>query len=258
MTGCLTPMTVAARLRERLVAARAGGEPEDAVATDGLPLPPARLRVLVDGHARPEGFLRDSQAAATAIGAALAEAGTRIEDAAPVLDFGCGCGRVARRWAALGLDLHGCDYNPELVAWCRENLPFMEARVNALEPPTPYADDRFGLVYAISVLTHLTEPLAERWVEELTRILRPGGLLLVTTHGDGYRDALGDRERSRYDAGSPVVRRASAEGLNACAAYHPPRHVRDRLFAGLEPVAFVAGGTVPDFVQDVHVARLPG
>ena len=256
MTTRATPLAAVARLRERFIAARAS-EP-DGPAPDGLPLPPARLRVLVDGHARPEGFLADSESAATAIRRALADAGTTIEEQGAVLDFGCGCGRVARRWAGLGLELHGCDYNPELVAWCRDNLPFMEARVNTLEPPVPYDDERFDLVYAISVLTHLTEPLARRWVAEWTRILRPGGLLLVTTHGDGYRDALNDRERRRYDAGEPVIRRSRVEGLNLCATYHPPRYAAQTLLAPLEPVAFLPGGSVPGILQDAHVARRPG
>lgn len=47
--GVLPPLV---RLRERWIAARAGDRPTSG---DGLPLPPARLRVLVDGHADPDG-----------------------------------------------------------------------------------------------------------------------------------------------------------------------------------------------------------
>ncbi len=244
------PLAAVARLKERLTA-RTAPEPDDP-APGGVPLPPARLRVLVDGHGSPEGFLADSRDGAEAITGALAAAGTRLEDSGPVLDFGCGCGRIARNWAGLGLELHGCDYNPQLVAWCQENLGFMTATANDLEPPTPYDDGRFGLVYAISILTHLTEPLAERWMAEFARIVRPGGLLLVTTHGDRFRHALGGRALERYDAGEMVVKRGSVPGLNACAAYHPPRYVSERLMRGFEVVAHVDAGRFP---QDVYVAR---
>ena len=217
------------RLHERIIAARAR-EPTDP-APDGLPLPPARLRVLVDGHGDPEGFLSDSAATANAIRRALAQAGVEPGGLGSVLDFGCGCGRTARHWPDMGWDLHGCDYNPELVAWCREALPFMEVRANKLEPPTAFPAERFDLVYAISILTHLSERLAQRWVTEWARVLKPGALLLVTTHGDFYRSSLNQKKRQRYDAGEIVVSKARLEGLNACAAHHPPASC-DRAPAG--------------------------
>jgi SAM-dependent methyltransferase len=239
-----------ARLRERIVAWRGWeleGEPPD-----GLPVPPARLRVLVAGTGDPDRFLQLSEEAGAQIRSALDEA--RVPLAGTVLDFGCGCGRLARQWADAGLDLHGCDYNPELVAWCRENLPFMQARVNRLEPPSPYDADSFDLIYAISILTHLTEPVAHAWMREWARILKPGGALLFTTHGDAYRHELGKKARPRYDAGDMVVRKARIEGLNACVANHPHRYVADRLLDGFELRAFRPGPS-DTFLQDIYVAR---
>jgi SAM-dependent methyltransferase len=233
-----------------VIAARAP-EPQSE-APDGLPIPPARLRVLVDGHGDPDGFLRDSRAGADVIRYALADAGRSLSGS--VLDFGCGCGRTTRNWAALGLDLHGCDYNPRLVEWCRENLPFMEATVNGLEPPAPYEHSTFDVVYAISILTHLTEELAARWVSEWRRILRPGGVLVVTTIGDSYREQLSAAGRERYDAGEAVVKAPRVEGLNACVAHHPQSYVVDELLADFDVLAFVPGGTVPSFQQDAYVA----
>ena len=247
--GLLPPLI---RLRERWIARRA---PERPTSDDGLPIPPARLRVLVDGHADPDGFLEDSAAGAAMIREGVAAAGVAMDDLGAILDFGCGCGRTARHWARLsGPEVHGCDYNPELVAWCVENLPFMSVRTNELEPPAPYEDESFDLVYAISILTHMTEPLARAWIADLRRIVRPGGLLLVTTLGDGYRDRLTPGELERYDRGQPVVQRAGVEGTNMCAAYYPAEYVRGRLLDGFETVGDLAG---VEFPQDVHVARKP-
>jgi SAM-dependent methyltransferase len=248
--GALAPL---ARLRERWIAARSPDGPP--VGPDGLPMPPARLRVLVDGHANPDGFIEDSRIGAEMIRATLARAGVQLDELGSILDFGCGCGRTARHWAALdGPEIHGCDYNPELVAWCERNLPFMEVTVNRAEPPAPYPADRFDLIYAISILTHLTDRVAREWVAEFARLLRPGGLLLVTTHGDAYRERLTLPERDRYDRGEPVIQRAGMEGSNICAAYHPPSYVTGRL---LEAFDVVVGATpVADFPQDVYLARL--
>ena len=247
-----------ARLLERLAAARAPNPV--APPSDGLPLPPARLRILVDGHAHPEVFLERAAIAEEQIRDSVARAGRELEELGAILDFGCGCGRTARRWAHLrGPDLHGCDYNPRAVRWCSDNLPFMEFRTNSLEPPSPYPDDSFDLVYALSVVPHMTEAQAHRWMADFARILRPGGLLMLTTHGDAERHLLaGRRTGARYDCGEAVVlgnRRST--GTNTCAAFHPPAYVVQRLLTGFELVAFVPGGTDPRSVQDVHLARLP-
>jgi SAM-dependent methyltransferase len=243
-----------ARLRERAIAARAP-EPADP-APDGIPLPPASLRVLVDGHGDPDAFLRLGAEGAEIIRRTLARANVELEELGAILDFGCGCGRTAREWAGLrGPELHGCDYNPRLVRWCAENLRFMAARRNDLEPPAPYPDERFDLVYAISILTHMTEPLAHRWVAEWRRILRPGGLLLFSTHGDAYRDALGWRDREAYDAGAMVSVNGRMQGANACAAHHPHAFVSERLLDGFELLSFWPSPDPQGFRQDVYLAR---
>ena len=233
-----------ARARERLRAARA---PEPAgPPADGLPLPPASLRVLVT-KTDPEAFLTRGRIAADTIAAAAPVRGT-------VLDFGCGCGRVLRHWAGAGLDLHGCDVSAEAVAWVEANLPFAEARQNPLEPPAPYPDATFDLIYALSIVTHLSVPLGERWVADWTRMLKPSGTLVVTTMGSAYRDTLGRKQRVRYDAGEPVVKGARAEGMNACAAHHPPAYMR-ALLAGFA-VTHHEGDPL-GFPQDLWVGVLP-
>jgi SAM-dependent methyltransferase len=249
-----TALLPVARLREEIIAMRAP-EPADP-APGGIPLPPARLRVLVDGHGSPDGFLRGGTENAEMIRTIVGAAGVDLDSLEAILDFGCGCGRVARHWAGLdGTEVHGSDYNPRLVEWCQRNLPFVQARTNELEPPTAYPDARFDLVYAISILTHLTEPLAMRWMAEWRRILRPGALLLFTTHGDCYRETLGRRQRERYDAGEMTVVSARIEGTNACSAHHPYEFVTKRLLDGFELLSFSPAARPPRFRQDVYLAR---
>jgi SAM-dependent methyltransferase len=248
--GLLAP---AYRLRERIVAwrapARAGG------VRDGVPLPPSRLRVLVDGQGDPEMFVRAGRASAVVIGGALERAGVEITSLSPVLDFGCGCGRVARHWAGMpGLELHGCDAEPALVEWCAEHLGFMQARLNGPEPPLPYAGGSFGLVYAISVLTHLTESLGAAWLRELVRVLRPGGYLLITTHGTVHRSLLPPAERAAFDRGELVVQRPRMAGTNACATFHPRSYVEQMLAPHFDMVSFSGDGANRPLRQDVYLA----
>jgi SAM-dependent methyltransferase len=215
---------------------------------DGLPLPPADLRYMVAGTADPDSFIASGRAHAERIRAHLGEA---LEPPGRMLDFGVGCGRIARHWRDLALEIHGSDYNPRLVAWVQEHLPFVRARRNELAPPLGYPSDHFDVVYAFSVLTHLSADLQVAWMRELARLLAPEGRLLVTTHGAGMLEHMLADERERFAAGELVVRNVRARGSNLCAAYHPPDWVRAHLLDGLAEVMWTPG----DLSQDVWVLR---
>jgi SAM-dependent methyltransferase len=248
----------AGRLREGWLTMQARGGPESG--PDGLPLPPARLRLLVDGRSGDaERFCWVGEQGAQIVREAVAESGAEIESLEAILDFGCGCGRVARNWAGLAnTEVHGCDYNRELVGWCAGNLPFLRTTVNDLEPPLPYVGGSFDLVYAMSVLSHLSEPLQQAWTAEFHRILRPGGLLLVSVLGDACADRLSPEQREQFDRGELVVERKGMAGSNLCTAYHPRAYVRERLLADFANVR-VVGEESPEraLLQDGYVARRP-
>jgi SAM-dependent methyltransferase len=144
---------------ERLQGLRGRGGPK--VGRDGLPLPPPVLRATVVADADADFFLDSGEAHARFFAEVLERNGAPIGGLRSVLDLGCGCGRVARWWAGVeGPRFYGCDYNPKLAGWCADNLPFLDARVNSLEPPLPFAAEKpFGLIYALSVFTHLTPAL---------------------------------------------------------------------------------------------------
>jgi SAM-dependent methyltransferase len=110
-----------------------------------------------------------------------------------VLEFGCGIGRVMRHFRAEAeeaAEFHGCDIDEPSVEWLREHCspPFV-VTVNGDEPPLPYPDEHFDLVYVISVFTHLTDSWA-RWLLELRRVLKPDGLLIATFAGEGNLVAI--------------------------------------------------------------------
>jgi len=250
--GLLLP---AYRGYERL---RALGARRVEAAPDGLPVPPPELIVRVAGTADPDWFLEGGRLAEQAIRSALARAGSSVEEAGAILDFGCGCGRVVRRWRAVPGPVLGTDLSAEAIAWCRRNLPFARFEVNALEPPLPFADGELGLVYALSVLTHLAVGTQLRWLAELRRVLRPRGFLLVSVHGDAYASRLRPDELARFRAGECVVRRGEAAGSNLCTTYHPEAFVRDTLARGFELVELVPRGALGNPEQDLVVLRKPG
>jgi SAM-dependent methyltransferase len=237
-----------ARARNARFAAAGGG--------DGLPLPPPALVYLVAGHFDLEEYYESGSIHAALLRRVLGDNGVELEGCRSLLDFGCGCGRVARHWQGLpATKVHGCDYNARLVRWCRRSLPFADFRVSRLSPPLPYEAGELELVYAISVFTHLTEALQHAWMRELERVLAPGGFLLITTKGSSRLGPLSEQERASYERGELVVQAGRYAGRNLCAAYHPERFVRERLAAGFEVRDFVPAVEGADHTQDIFLLR---
>lgn len=92
-----------------------------------------------------------------------------------ILDFGCGTGRTLAAFAdeTAAAEFVGCDIHTESIDWANAELsPPFRFFVCTEAPPLPQPAERFDLVYAMSVFTHITDRWSE-WLTELHRILRP-------------------------------------------------------------------------------------
>jgi SAM-dependent methyltransferase len=214
-----------------------GPESERGADMHGLTVPPSRLRVVVAGSADAGSFLSSGEAQAGYIRELLAGVGRPLEDMSEILDFGCGCGRITRWLSDMSRpQVNGCDYNGELIDWCRENLPFVRAVRTEMRPPLPYPDDTFDFLYAFSVFTHLSVDLATLWMSELRRVVKPGGLMWFTIHGASYRERLLPEQKACFDAGEVVVWFPEIEGTNLCGAHWPGAAVKRLLGPGFEVI----------------------
>jgi len=98
-----------------------------------------------------------------------------------VLEMGVGLGRLLRHWSPFPAVLHGCDITPPVVEFCMSVLGDRAEIVrNTENPPLPYEKAQFDFVYANSVFTHIREEKIEAWISELARVVRPGGLAIVS------------------------------------------------------------------------------
>jgi len=220
-------------------------------APDGLPWPPLRLVRSSTGTSSLEWLARGGALAAGSISGILSAHGVEMQRLGSILDFGCGCGRVIRHWAGLSADIHGCDYNRRSIAWCRQNLAFARFVANELGPPLPYAPGQFDLGYALSVFTHLPEPLMFDWLREMRRVLKPGGWLILSTHGEAYLNDLDPDQREQFRAGRAVVKAAPSAGTNLCGVYFSESYIRRQFTEGFRVVDFVPQGATGNPVQDL-------
>jgi SAM-dependent methyltransferase len=115
----------------------------------------------------------------------LEQAGAPPEPGQGGLDFGCSSGRVVRVLAAAFPDLawHGREPNARAIAWARDHLPNIDFQVSPENPPLDFDAAQLDFVFAISIWSHFAEAAALRWFQEMRRVIRPSGHLLLTTHG---------------------------------------------------------------------------
>lgn len=119
------------------------------------------------------------------------EVGTAVDhlrrlDALPklnrALDFGCGAGRASQALAEHAAEVVGVDVSEPMLETAR-GLDRSGGRctfvLNERPDLSAFADGSFDLVYSSLVLQHLPPPLARSYLAELTRVLRPGGVMAV-------------------------------------------------------------------------------
>jgi len=221
-------------------------------------VPPAKLIYLVTGHRSANAFLLGGRSASDAIRAVLARNGLEFEEFNRALDFGCGVGRIIRHWNTSPQPvLHGTDYNADLIEWCRKNLKGSEFEVNTLSGKLPYEAETFDFIYSFSVFTHLKESLQFHWIEELSRVLKPGGYVYLTSHGKYYLSILTAAEREKFLGGQLVVREPDQAGSNLCSVFHPASYVRDVLTRNLIVADSIECGAKGDSMHDVHLLQKP-
>jgi ubiquinone/menaquinone biosynthesis C-methylase UbiE len=93
------------------------------------------------------------------------------------LDAACGTGRQAALLSELGCTTVGVDRSEAMLDVARAKLPNVQFELGDVER-LPYEDGRFDVVVASLALCHLADPGDA--VAELTRVLQPGGALVIT------------------------------------------------------------------------------
>lgn len=120
--------------------------------------------------------------------------GVRLRDAITILDFGCGAGRQLLHFTRNFPQAKylACDVDYTLIGFIRKNYPGVRAEVNSFDPPLPYPADSVDMIYSVSTFSHISPEHQRRWLDELVRVLKPGGTCFLTTEGRPALRQMGD------------------------------------------------------------------
>jgi SAM-dependent methyltransferase len=248
------------RLTRPTLRSASSNQQDELVNANGIPVPTAILRYWVAGNDNLSWFLESGEQGALALVEVLQQRDIDLQKLKHVLDFGCGCGRVIRHLPShmyTDAQFYGTDSNEVAIEWCRTHLSFAQFNTNTLEPPLQYSDDTFDIIYAFSVFTHFDEALQIAWINELRRVLKPGGYLVITVHGDFYFEHLNEDEKRTYKQGRLVVQHQDQLGENTCGAFHPERYVRDILAENFKVLSFMPEGARGNPRQDLYLLQAP-
>jgi ubiquinone/menaquinone biosynthesis C-methylase UbiE len=149
------------------------------------------------------------------------------------------------------------------VNWCKNNLQNIRWSTNGYQPPLPFADNTFDLIYAISVFTHLDEKLQHMWLGELQRIAKPGAIIILSVLGEYTIGMLDSSSQDKIHAhGFMFVTGARGKlKLNGLpdfyqTAYHTQKYIYREWSAYFDIVRYIERG-IGNF-QDAVILRKIG
>lgn len=130
-----------------------------------------------------------------------------IADVNAMLDFGCGWGRFIRFFIK-DVDsekIWGADPMSEMIELCKSQNSWCRFEAINPAPPSHLPGDHFDLIYSYSVFSHLSEQFHLQLLDEIYRILRPGGIYMTTTRSrDFIVETAKMRARLGIDKEHPV------------------------------------------------------
>lgn len=105
-----------------------------------------------------------------------------VENGDTVLDYGCGNGRLLDILNNKNIDYQGVDTSGELITLARKRYPELASKFTkiSVQPSLPFNSDYFNKIISIAVFHHFPVPYAEDMAQELYRITKPGGKIIIT------------------------------------------------------------------------------
>jgi SAM-dependent methyltransferase len=136
------------------------------------------------------------------------------------LDVGCGPGETDVYLLPHVGELHGVDVSAELVeraAVTNPSATYLAYDGSAL----PYDDETFDLAFAICVVHHVPPTNWRRFVDEMARVVRPGGIVVIAEHNPFNPLTRLAVHRCEFDEDAVLLSRRTAVALQRAAGLTP-------------------------------------
>jgi ubiquinone/menaquinone biosynthesis C-methylase UbiE len=110
-----------------------------------------------------------------------------------ILDFGCGS--TARLGRSFYRDVprknvYGIDAMKENIDICKKDISGGNFQLINTKPPIPFEDNTFDYIVSYSVFSHLSQAHGLDWITELARVLKPNGMICITSFGLGHYEVI--------------------------------------------------------------------
>lgn len=168
----------------------------------------------------------------------------KVQESALILDAGCGGGNVMNEIYMSGYkNIYGFDASESGIRLVRGSFPGIRERVevhNAYDEnlPPAFAQGGYSLVFSIEVVEHLYDP--RKYLENIVRWLKKGGLLVMSTPYHGYLKNLAIALAGGFDRHvSPLWDGGHIKFWSKCTLYKLMEE------SGIEPLRFYGSGRLP-------------
>ena len=121
----------------------------------------------------------------------------RIQKDGKLLEIGCGEGRDAGPLLEKGYDLLAADISGEAIAYCKKVMPAWSGHFKVMDCLADESNTLFDFIYSVAVIHMLVHEEDRRgFYRFIERHLKPGGLTLICTMGDGIHEMQTDTDRA--------------------------------------------------------------
>ena len=165
-----------------------------------------------------------------------------ISPGARFLDVGCGTGRWVRRYRELGFSPVGVDATIGMLRIARAlqtNAPLIVGLANSL----PFSDATFDCLSDITVVQHIPYELQPKALQEMVRVLKPGGGIILFELKNGQDQHIFPRKPQDW------IREVESCGTTLIDWFGEEFFFLDRLFVRLAQTVFGRRRNAADQIQ---------
>ncbi len=159
----------------------------------------------------------------------------------PILDLGTGCGHLIEASSLWGIESTGLEGSMEAVELAKSRVPTLDIRHQLLSEPLPFPANSYQTVVMNQVIEHLEPSVARAILKESLRVLRPKGMIMITSPSSANKaELIADPTHINMMSPSELKQMLTGIGFERVIPFNSPLPIlgKSRLARGLLYVLF--------------------